>query len=51
MKRYFESEEIIRDQLLRRNDDPSYGSYYQKYKEVVKILLVITKAELNIFFY
>ena len=22
MKRYFESEEIIRDQLLRKNDDP-----------------------------
>ena len=22
MKRYFESEEIIRDQILRRNDDP-----------------------------
>jgi len=22
MKNYFESEEIIRDQLLRRNDDP-----------------------------
>ena len=38
MKRYFESEEIIRDQLIRRNDDP----------ELWLLLSNIQKASKNI---
>ena len=41
MKRYFESEEIIRDQLIRRNDDP----------ELWLLLSNIQKASKNIIGY
>ena len=48
MGQYFQSEEIIRDQLLIIQ---SFGFFFQKYKELAKILLDIIKVELNTFYF
>jgi len=51
MNRFFESEEIIRDLLIRRNEDPQLWLLLSEIQRVAKILLVIINLELSIFSY
>ena len=50
MKKFFESEELIRDQLIRRNEDPELWFCCLKFKEIAKIFWVIINREQNIFY-
>ena len=50
MKKYFESEELIRDQLIRRNEDPELMALLSEIQRNSKNIVGLSSIASRIFF-